>query len=212
MKSVVLEGRIERIKAVDGGQFDARFIMSASTPDRVKDTIDPKAYAAVVRKSSKIIALFNHDPDHPIGYWAKLEAAADTLKGHIKLASTNLGAMIKALLDDDVPLGASISLRGKGAPNDIGGIHFTEIDVIECSIVSTPAHPRAVRIMKKFGFPLQSSEGGTNPATMSSRKAETLRLAKKAIARSKSILPKTVKNHDTFGTDQKSKGRPRSIG
>jgi HK97 family phage prohead protease len=144
------------------GEFDARFILSAATPDRVKDTIDPTAYDVVAAITKKLIALFNHDSDKIAGYWTNLKREGDKLTAHIKFASTNLGQMLKTLIDDGVPLGASIGFRGRGEPNKHGGIHFKEIDLLETSIVSTPAHPRAVQIAKSFGIELQSSEDDDN--------------------------------------------------
>lgn len=131
--------------------FDARFVMSAATPDRVKDTIEPSAYKSAA-KIDKLIALWQHDPDRPIGFWTNLKADGDRLVGYIKLASTNLAQMVKQLIDDGVPLSSSIGFRGKAKPNDHGGLHFKEIELLECSIVSVPAHPLAVQIAKSFGF------------------------------------------------------------
>jgi len=141
-------------------EYDARFIMSATTPDRVKDTIDADAYKPNLGK--KLIALYQHNPDQPIGYWNNLRVEAGKLIGDLKVASTNLGLMVKQLIADDVPLGASIGFRGKGEQNKIGGIHFKEIELFECSVVSIPAHPRAMQIAKNFGIDIQSSNVGTN--------------------------------------------------
>lgn len=144
----------EVIKA-DSDQYDARFILSASTPDRVRDTIDPTAYDSVSKTVTKLIALFNHDSDRPVGFWEKLKREKDTLTASLKFAGTNLGKMLKQLLDDGVPLGASIGFRGSGQPNELGGIHFDSIELIETSIVSTPAHPRAMQIAKQWGIDLE---------------------------------------------------------
>lgn len=138
-------------------EFDARFVMSATTPDRVKDTIDVKAYDSAT-KIDKLIALFNHDPNQVAGYWTGIKAAGDTLSGSIKFASTSLGQMLKTLIDEGVPMGASIGFRGKGEPNKQGGIHFKEIELLETSIVSTPCHPRAMQIAKSFGIDLPEFE------------------------------------------------------
>jgi len=141
-------------------EYDARFVMSATTPDRVKDTIDADAYKPNLGK--KLIALYQHNPDQPIGYWNNLRVEAGKLIGDLKVASTNLGLMVKQLIADDVPLGASIGFRGKGEQNKIGGIHFKEIELFECSVVSIPAHPRAMQIAKNFGIDIQSSNVGAN--------------------------------------------------
>ena len=134
--------------ATDG--YDARFIMSAATHDRVNDTIAKDAYRSNVGK--KIICLYQHDPDKPMGYWENVKMVGDKLVGDLKIASTNLGLMIKQLIADDVPLGASIGFRGAGQQNKDGGVHFTKVDIFETSVVSIPAHPRAMQIAKSFGL------------------------------------------------------------
>ena len=123
------------------------FIMSATTVDRDGDSIDVKAYESAT-KINKLPALFNHDASKPFGYWENLRVVGDTLKGTLKTATTNLGKMIKQLIDDGVPLSSSIGFRGKGSPNKKGGIHFKELELLECSVVSIPAHPRAVQVAK----------------------------------------------------------------
>ena len=138
-------------KAASGSSYDARFVMSAATPDRVRDTIEPSAYKAAV-KQDRIIALWQHDHETPIGFWSDLKAEGDRLVGHLKIASTNLGLMIKQLIADGVPLSASIGFRGRGEANKDGGTNFTQIELLECSVVSVPAHPRAVMIAKSFGL------------------------------------------------------------
>jgi HK97 family phage prohead protease len=149
------------VEKAASSEFDARFVMSASTPDRVRDTIDVKAYDSATRLD-KLIALFNHDPNQIAGYWTDIKTAGDTLTGSIKFASTSLGQMLKTLIDEGVPMGASVGFRGKGEPNKQGGIHFKEIELLETSIVSTPAHPRAMQIAKSFGIDLPASEFETD--------------------------------------------------
>jgi HK97 family phage prohead protease len=138
-------------------EYDARFVMSASSPDRVKDTIDPAAYRPHLRK--RLIALWQHEREKPIGYWQNLQVVAGALVGEIKFASTALAQMVKTLIADGVPLGASIGFRGRGEPNDQGGVHFSELELLETSIVSVPAHPRAVQIAKQYGITLPDAAG-----------------------------------------------------
>lgn len=144
------------ITKADSSEFDARFVMSAGSPDRVADTIDPVAYDKVAAKTQKLIALFNHDPDRIAGYWTNIKRQGDTLTGLIKFASTSLGQMLKTLVEDGVPLGASIGFTARGEPNKMGGTHFKEIDLMETSVVSVPMHPRAVLLAKSFGIDLSS--------------------------------------------------------
>ena len=52
----------------DDAAYDGVFVMSAATPDRVNDTIDPKSYDIAARQE-KLIALWQHDPEKPVGFW-----------------------------------------------------------------------------------------------------------------------------------------------
>jgi HK97 family phage prohead protease len=166
------------IEKSSSAEFDARFIMSATSPDRVKDTIEESAYSPNLGK--KLIALYQHDSDKPIGFWDNLRVETGKLMGDIKFASTNLAQMCKTLIEDGVPLGASIGFRGKGEQNDKGGIHFKTVELLECSVVSVPCHPAAMQVAKKFGIDLQSSE--IDPGTVvADRQEEALERAKKAI-------------------------------
>lgn len=171
------------IEKSSSDEFDARFVMSASTPDRVNDTIDKAAYRAI--NITKLIALWQHKNDQPIGYWTNVKAEGDRLVGHLKLSATNLGLMIKQLIADGVPLGASIGFRGAGEPNKKGGIHFNEIELMECSVVSVPAHPRAMQIAKSYGLEefvdVQSSDADECEAVSGLTPDEIIGKAKAAI-------------------------------
>ena len=128
------------------GDYDAQFILSDASVDRVGDTIDEKAYDAVAAASDKVIALFNHDTNKIAGYWTNLKREGTSLVADLKLATTNIGRMCKAALESGVPLSASIGFRGKGSPNKKGGLHFSSLELMETSLVATPAHPAAQRI------------------------------------------------------------------
>ena len=170
-------------------EYDARFVMSASSPDRVKDTIDPAAYKPHIGK--KLIALWQHDRDAPIGFWENLKVDAGNLVGDIKFATTRLAEMVKTLLADGVPLGASIGFRGKGEARENGGVHFNQIDLIETSIVSVPAHPRAVQIAKQFGITLPS-DAGQPPARARAAPQSTTADAARNPAGSHRTMNKTI--------------------
>jgi HK97 family phage major capsid protein/HK97 family phage prohead protease len=145
-------------KAVSGG-YDATFVVSAASADRVQDTINPKAYARNVGK--RLIALFQHDHKAPMGYWENFRQKGGEFVGDFKAASTELGKMVKQLIADDVPLMASIGFSGKGKPNEKGGMDFDEVDIYEVSIVSVGAHPKAIMIAKSYGYELSANDGET---------------------------------------------------
>lgn len=170
------------IEKAASSEFDARFVMSATSPDRVKDTIEESAYAPNLNK--KLIALWQHDHTQPMGYWENLRVEAGKLIGDLKVASTNLGLMVKQLIADGVPLGASIGFQGRGEPNKQGGIHFKEVSLMECSVVSVPAHPRAMQIAKSFGIDLPAGE--IDPTgQVAKNPQESINRAKAAILKAK---------------------------
>ena len=141
---------IEKAASTD---YDAAFIMSATAKDRDDDTFAAEALQAVADKTKKLIALWQHKSDQPIGYWEKVTFDGKKLKGYIKFASTRLADLAKQLINDDVPLGASIGFRVHDYDeNKHGGLHFKEVDLFECSIVSVPAHQQAYQVAKNLGF------------------------------------------------------------
>ena len=147
---------VEIVKAKREG-YDAQFVLSASSEDRVNDTIAPEAYLPYL--GQKLIALWQHKSDNPFGYWENLRMKGQKLVGDLKVAGTNLGGMIKQLLDDDVPLGASIGFAPKEYTiKDDGGLHFLEIELLEVSVVSVPAHPLATRIKSILQSDSESSK------------------------------------------------------
>ncbi len=149
-----------RIEKASHNEYDARFILSAATLDRVNDTIDPKAYKKAVKEIDKLIALFNHNANQIVGYWRELKAVDDTLTGYIKFYHKDWGAMVKDMLEFGIPLGASIGFDSDDyRMNDAGtGLHFNDISLLETSIVAVPAHPRAIEIAKNYGVDLKSIE------------------------------------------------------
>lgn len=163
---------------------DGTFVMSSGSPDRIADTIEISAYTPYLGK--RLIALWQHKNDQPVGAWEDLRSQGKKLIGDLKLASTQLGQMIRQLLLEDVPLGASIGFRGKGEPNKQGGYHFTEIELLECSVVSVPMHPAAMRIGKSFD--LSHLVGASSVPDEISAMSGRLDRSKSAIARANKLL------------------------
>lgn len=138
-------------KATSDG-YDAQFIVSSTSPDRVGDTFTKGALRKLAQ-IPKLIALWQHKSDQPCGYWENFKMVGDNLVAHLKLADTNLSKMIRALLDSGVPLGASVGFSPLDYKrNDFDGYEFDDIDLMEISVVSTPANADAVLLAKQFGF------------------------------------------------------------
>jgi HK97 family phage prohead protease len=170
-----------------------KWVMGAIAKDRDNDTISGEAFTnAISATGGNLITLWQHQSDKPIGYWHKLEYKAGQLIGELKLSAVNLAGMVKQLLDDGVPLGASIGFRGlDGEYNEFGGVHFTEIELLETSIVSVPAQPLAQQIAKNYGVSLDglSVSRDTTRATSSAQKPPKL-LARETLAKAARALEK----------------------
>ena len=177
---------------IEKADRDGQWVMGATARDRVNDTIAPAAFTEALKSvGGKLIALWQHKNDQPVGYWSNVQYKSGKLIGDLKLSTTNLGAMIKQLLDDGVPLGASIGFRGlEGEPNEHGGLHFKAIELLETSIVSVPANPLAMQIAKDFGIVLESLEDNTTAASGKPVESqdETITKAKAAILRANKTL------------------------
>lgn len=132
-------------KAAPGTGVDGTWAISTKNPDRVGDTI---AVEALKKNVGKVLpALFGHDHTNIVGFWSNLRMQGDKLLADLKLSYVPAGQMLRTLLDDGVPIAASIGFRGKGEPNEsTGGWHFKELDIYETSLVAVPCNAEAVRI------------------------------------------------------------------
>jgi len=165
-------------KAASAG-FDGTWAISSDATDRVGDVISSTALKS--QAGREVICLWQHDSTQPVGKWTNLRMAGTKLVADLKLADTNLGKMIKALLDVGTPLGASIGFRGQGKPREKGGVLFTAIELLETSIVSVPCNPEAMQIAKSFGLasviesaPDAAQSGNSPNETIQRAKAATL--------------------------------------
>jgi HK97 family phage prohead protease len=165
--------------AKDG--YDASGVLSGKTEDRVKDTMDEGVYQPFIGK--RIPALFAHDHEKIVGVWENLREEGGKLVGDLRLAATDLGKYIKALIEANVPLMNSIGFRAKGTPNKSGGMHFTSIDIFEASVCAVGAHPDAVMIAKQFNIELPATpvQGESDLSVVSDASALSIDRAKAAI-------------------------------
>lgn len=142
------------------------FVLSTTGLDRDNDRIELDALKNAIKGKPKLLALWQHKTDQPIGFWDNLRIDGQKLLGDLKLAGTNLGLMVKELLDFGTPLGASVGFMGKGVfDEERMGINWEEIELLETSVVSCPANPEAMQIAKNFGYDAKSLGVDLNVAT-----------------------------------------------
>lgn len=186
MENKTLSAEIEK------GARDGQWVMGAVTRDLVDDTMDDAVFPNALKLiKNRLISLWQHNYDQPIGYWENLHYKNGQLIGDLKLATTNLAKMVKQLLLDDVPLGASIGFQPIAyTDNKHGGYHFKEIKLLETSIVSVPANPAAIQIAKSWGIEQAELEGDQSaiPLKLMSEREKELKAIKERIEKSNRIL------------------------
>lgn len=126
--------------------------------DRNGEIIDFGAMSQSIANKSEIPLLWQHDRDSPIGI-CRLEEAGNEIRVFgklsldVPLARQALALMIKPSGFSSAPLRElSIGYLVKDSETDRYGVrHLTDIEVLECSIVSIAANPRA-QILKVASF------------------------------------------------------------
>src|SRR6185503_5776290 len=131
------------------------FVMSDASVDRMGDVIEPDGWRLDDFRRNPV-ALFNHNPDFPIGRWLDVGVRKGQLTGRLELMEPvsyrlkELHAAVNAGVLRAVSVGFhsdSFEPRGKS-----GGIRFTEADLVECSLVSVPANPNALAVARSLGI------------------------------------------------------------
>jgi HK97 family phage major capsid protein/HK97 family phage prohead protease len=131
------------------------FVMSDATPDRYDDVIEAAGWNTKEFDTNPI-ALFNHDPDFPIGKWTDVKVAGGKLKGFLQMAPRGTSARIDELLnliDAGILRAVSVGFLpeeyeqiGKGH-----GTRYKRQKLVETSLVSIPANPNALAVAKSMG-------------------------------------------------------------
>lgn len=141
---------IGELKDTDGGEPQGVFEGLASTfgnVDLVGDVIEPGAFKAADGKPAKVKMLWQHDIRAPIGVFDEIEETAKGLrvKGRLALA-VQQGAeafeLLKMRALDGLSIGFSIPKNGADIDTD-GRRHIKKVDLIEISVVTLPANPKA---------------------------------------------------------------------
>lgn len=135
------------------------FCCSSERQDRYGDVviasgIDLKQF------SRNNVALFNHSPHAPIGVWEGMRVENNELRGRLKLAPEGTSPRIdeirklveakvlKATSIGFIPVEAEPITDAKG--NRTGGMRYLKSELIEISLVATPANADAVALAKSL--------------------------------------------------------------
>jgi HK97 family phage prohead protease len=134
------------------------FILSDSSQDRMGDIIMSDGWDITAFKLNPI-ALFNHNPNHPIGKWSNLRVENGALRGHLDLAPEGISPRIdeiRRLIEAGILQAVSVGFRPTeyepiDKKNPFSGCKYTKQELIETSLVSVPANPNALAVAKSLG-------------------------------------------------------------
>jgi HK97 family phage major capsid protein/HK97 family phage prohead protease len=126
------------------------YIMASDAVDRAGDVID-MAGVDLAQFKRNPVALWNHDSASPIGTWQNVKAVGGQLVGDLVLAKQGTAAYIdrlRQLIEQRILRAVSVGFlpREYAQIAETGGLRFTETELLECSLVSVPMNPNALRI------------------------------------------------------------------
>jgi len=132
------------------------FILSDASPDRMGDIIEAEGWDLVNFKRNPV-ALFNHNPNFPIGKWHNLKVADGELRGELRLAPLGTSERIDEihrLIEADILKAVSVGFLPRVAEpitkDGSGGYRFKQAELVETSLVAIPANPNALAIAKSL--------------------------------------------------------------
>jgi HK97 family phage prohead protease len=135
------------------------YVLSDATVDRYGDTIDPKGWQLDGFRANPI-ALFNHNPNAPIGKWADIRVDGDRLVADFEPAARGTSQRVDeilSLIEQDILRATSVGFKEiQSEPidpkNPMRGTRYTEQELLETSIVSVPANPAALQLAKSLNI------------------------------------------------------------
>jgi len=132
------------------------YIMSDATVDRYGDVVDPRGWDLEDFRRNPIALWGHNSKDPPIGRWADLRVEGSALKGRLELAASGTSARIdeiRSLAQQGILKGVSVGfvpLEAEPLPGGKGR-RFKRSKLVECSLVSIPANPSALQVMRSLG-------------------------------------------------------------
>lgn len=133
----------------------ATYVLSDAEPDRMGDIVDQRGWQ-LSQFAPK--ALLNHNRDWIIGKWDSVKVSGDRLTGRLILAEEDTSAITKTVhalvrqgLLDEVSVGfRPLAKEPIDKSDPYGPQRFLKMELLEASLVSIPANPRARRVAKQF--------------------------------------------------------------
>lgn len=160
-KTYFFQADIKSVEEQDSGKVIIEGYASTPDLDRYKDIVDPKAFKDALDLFMKNPTMLrSHNPDRPVGTWLSAVVSNKGLKvkgevldpqtkeevidGRMRALSIGYIPLSSELLNED---GEKFNFEKDDYMNSVRKI--TKLDLIEISIVSTPANGHAIFTMQK---------------------------------------------------------------
>lgn len=154
-------GNLVLKQSITAADLGDEYIMSEGTIDRLGEIIDSRGWS-VDNFEKNPVCLFNHDSGFVIGRWHNLRCDDKDMRGRLELAPKGTSARIdeiRKLHAAKILRAVSVGFRAlKKEPMDdrsdpfFGPFRYLKQELIECSLVSIPAHPNALAVAKSLNI------------------------------------------------------------
>jgi uncharacterized protein len=155
-------GSVKFVGTVGGLQFGGT--VTNGLPDRMSDIVEPSGCRYADYLGYRTIQA-QHDPDKPVARCVELTARSDRIDIVGEFPEPGVSAVAdeyRALVKSGIINAFSIGFRPlRWEPIKNGGLRFLEWDLIEVSLVSSPANPNALitqRSMRRDGRPIRRDD------------------------------------------------------
>lgn len=144
-------------KTVASNGDGLEFVLSDATVDRYGDIVEPSGWDLRNFKKNPI-ALFGHSASFPIGRWENIRVEGGKLVARLQLAAKGTSARIDELIglvEQGILRAVSVGFRPLASePVDkekpFGAQRYTKQELLETSLVSVPANPAALSLVKSL--------------------------------------------------------------
>jgi HK97 family phage prohead protease len=133
------------------------YVMSDETVDRMGDVIEQDGWL-LDNFQKNPVALFGHNSSFPIGTWRDVAVKDGRLTGRLELMPPvserlqEIRAAVAAGVLRAVSVGFHVKEYEALPGSKVGGLRYTQAELVECSLVSVPANPNALAIVRALNI------------------------------------------------------------
>ena len=147
-----------------------RFTLTNETPDHIGDVVIASGVDLAVFKTNPV-ALFEHNPSHPVGRWADVAVEGNAIRATLVPATKGTSPRVDeivSLAEQGILRAVSIGFRTIAAePFTSAGKSLRKITksiLLEASLVAVPMNPTALAVAKSLGIDPAESLAFRDPA------------------------------------------------